>query len=107
MKLIVAFVHASHANHVVQLLERAGLFLLAVSRVHGVVHPDEPIFRPELAAEGSPEVRVEAYCEDARVEEVVALIQETGRVGDFPSGAVFVHPVDQVAKIGPSRRLEP
>lgn len=105
MKLIVAFVHSAQASHVVRVLERAGLFLLALSRVHGVVHPDEPIVRADLGAEGGPEVRLEAYCEDGRVEHVVALIQETARVGDFPSGAVFVHPVEHAAGIRTTRPL--
>lgn len=94
MKLIVAFVHPSHAGPVVRALEQAGLYHLSLSRVHGLVQPDAPIVRADLGAEGELEVRLEAYCEDARVEKVVELIRENGRIGGLPSGAVFVHPVD-------------
>jgi len=95
MKLILAYVHPSHADRIVHALERAGLYQLSLTRVHGVVHPDEPIVRPDMGSVGSPETRIEAYCEDDRAESVVALIRETGHVGNLPSGVVFVHPVDQ------------
>lgn len=94
MKMIVAFVHASHAGSVVRALEQAGLYHLSLSRVHGIVQPDAPIVRADMGAEGELEVRLEAYCEDARFEQVVGLIREIGHVGGLPSGAVFVHPVD-------------
>ena len=100
MKLIVAFVHPSHAGPVVRALERAGLYHLSLSRVHGVVQPDAPIVRPDLGPEGEPEVRLEAYCEDARVEQVVGLIREKGHVGGLPSGTVFIHPVDHAWRVG-------
>ena len=100
MKLIVAFVHPSHADRVIQVLERAGLFQLSVAHVHGVVHPGGPIVRADMAPEGGSEVRLEAYCDEARVEQVVALIQQAARIGDLPSGAVFVHPVEQAWGIG-------
>lgn len=102
MKLIVAFVHPSQADRVIQVLEVAGLFQMSAARVHGVVHPGGPIVRAALATEGSPEVRLEAYCEDSQVEHVVTLIKEAARIGDLPGGAVFVHPVEQAWGIGPS-----
>lgn len=97
MKLVVAFVHADHAHGVVQALERSGLFHVSFSRVLTVVQPDAPIFRPELASEGDWDVRLEAYCADDRVEQVMALIRERAHVGALPCGAVFVHPVEQAA----------
>lgn len=102
MKLIVAFIHPSQADRVVQVLERAGLFQMSVARVHSVVHPGGPIVRADLAPEGSSEVRFEAYCEEPRVEHVVTLRKEAARIGDFPAGAVFVHPVEQAWGLGPS-----
>lgn len=102
MKLIVAFVHPGQSGRVVRALEKAGVYHLSLSRVHGVVQPDAPIVRADMGGEGEPEVRLEAYCEDARVEQVVGLIQDRGHVGDFPSGAVFVHPVDQAWRVGHS-----
>lgn len=100
MKLIVAFVHPAQAGRVVRSLEEAGVYHLSLSRVHGVVQPDAPIVRADMGAEGEPEVRLEAYCQDAQVEQVVGLIRDRGRVGDMPSGAVFVHPVDQAWCVG-------
>lgn len=100
MKQIVAFVHSSHANRIVRALETAGLYQLATSRVHGVVHPGEPIVRADLADEGGAEVRLEAYCDEDRLEMAVRLIREHGHIGDFPSGAVFVLPVEQAWDIG-------
>ena len=94
MKLIVAFLHPLHAEPVVRALEQAGLYHLSLSRVHGLVQPDAPIVRADMSAEGELEVRLEAYCEDARSEQVVGLIREKGHVGGLPSGTVFVHPVD-------------
>lgn len=100
MKLIVAFVRPSHAGRVVHALECAGLYQLSLGRVHGVVHPDELITRADMGSDGSAEVRLEAYCQDDRVEQTVALIRETGHIGDLPSGTVFVHPVEQAGVIG-------
>jgi nitrogen regulatory protein P-II 1 len=95
MKAIVAFVHPARASQVVQKLEQTGLYHLSLSRAHVVVQPDAPIERPQLAPEGDPEVRLEAYCADDQVESVLALIRQAGHVGDLPSGAVFVHAVEQ------------
>ena len=102
MKLIVAFVHPSHSGRVVRTLEKVGLYHLSLSRVHGVVQPDGPIVRPDMGGDGELEVRLEAYYEDARTDQVVALIREQGHVGDLPSGAVFVHPVDRALCVGNS-----
>lgn len=102
MKMIVAFVRPSLADRIVRVIERAGLYHLSLCRVHGVVHPSETIVRADLAPEGEADVRLEAYCDDARVEQVVALIREAGRIGDLPGGAVFVVPVEQYAGIGPA-----
>lgn len=99
MKLIVAFVHPSHAGPVVRALDQAGLYHLSLSRVHGVAQPDAPIVRADMGGEGEPEVRLDAYCEDTRVEQVVALIRDKGHVGDLPSGVIFVHPVDQAWRV--------
>jgi len=100
MKLIVAFVHPDHAGRVVRALEKAGVYHLSLSRVHGIVQPDAPIVRADLGGEGAPEVRLETYCEEALVEQIVGLIQDRGHVGDLPSGAVFVHPVDRAMGVG-------
>ena len=100
MKLVVAFVHPAQADRVVLALERAGVYHLSLSRVHGVVQPDAPIVRADMASEGAAEVRLEVYCEEARVEQVVGLIRDRGHIGDLPSGAVFVHPVDHACGVG-------
>ena len=100
MKLVVAYIHPIQAGRVVRALEEAGVYHLSHSRVHGVVQPDAPIVRADLGSEGESEIRLEAYCEEARVAHVVGLIRDRGHVGDLPSGAVFVHPVDQAWGVG-------
>lgn len=106
MKQIVAFVRPSHAGRVVHALESAGLYHLSFCRIHEVVHPDGPIVRAQMGSDGSTEVRVEAYCEQDRVEHTVALIRELGRVGDLLAGAVFVHSVDEAWSIGSGHHTE-
>lgn len=106
MKMIVAFVRPSLADRVVRVIERAGLYHLSLSRVHGVAHPNETIVRADMAPEGEANIRLEAYCEDARVEQIVAVIREVGRIGDLPVGAVFVVPVEQHEAIGSSMTPE-
>lgn len=103
MKRVVAFVHADRAQRVVQALERAELFHLSMSRVHAIVQPDTPIVRAQLASEGWPEVRLEAYRADQRVDSVVALIRERTQTGELPTGAVFVHPVELGSALHQSR----
>lgn len=100
MKMVVAFVRPSQADRIVHVLDRAGLFQLSLSRVHGVVRPNAPVVRADMAPEGELEIRLEAYCENDRVEHVVAVIHEMGRVGDLASGAMFVHPVDRAWGVG-------
>jgi len=100
MKLVVAFVHPAQAGGVVRALEQAGVYHLSLSRVHGIVQPDAPIVRADMGGEGEPEVRLEAYCEDVRIEHIVGLIRDRGHVGDLPSGTVFAHPVDHAWGIG-------
>ena len=102
MKVIVAFVRPSLAARIVRVIEGAGLYHLSVSRVHCIVHPKEAIVRPDMSPEGEADVRLEAYCEDARAEQIVAVIREVGRIGDLPVGAVFVVPVERHESIGPS-----
>ena len=106
MKQIVAFVRPSHAGRVVHALESAGLYHLSFCRIHKVVHPDGPIVRAQMGSDGSAEVRIEAYCEQDRVEHAVALIREFGRVGELPAGAVFVHSVDEALSIGSGHHTE-
>jgi len=96
MKMIVAFVRPSLAARIVGVIERAGLYHLSLSRVHCIVHPSDA----GMAPEGEADVRLEAYCEDARVEHLVAVIREVGRIGNLPVGAVFVVPVDRHEPIG-------
>ena len=100
MKLVVAFVHPAQAGRVVRALEKAGVYHLSLSQVHGILKPDAPIVRADMGGEGEPEVRLEAYCEDGRVEHIVGLIRDRGHVGELPSGTVFVHPVDHAWGIG-------
>ncbi len=87
-------------------LESAGLYHLSFCRIHKVVHPDGPIVRAQMGSDGSAEVRIEAYCEQDRVEHAVALIREFGRVGELPAGAVFVHSVDEALSIGSGHHTE-
>lgn len=102
MKMIVAFVRPSLAERIVRVIERAGLYHLSLSGVRGIVHPNEAIIRADMAPEGEADVRLEAYCEDAPVEQIVAVIREVGRIGDFLVGAVLVVPVDRHEAIGSS-----
>lgn len=102
MKMIIAVVRPSLAERIVRVIERAGLYHLSLSGVRGIVHPNEAIVRADLAPEGEADVRLEAYCEDARVERIVAVIREVGRIGDLPVGAMFVAPVGQHESLGPS-----
>ncbi len=102
MKMIVAFVRPSLAERIVRVIELAGLYHLSLSGVRGIVHPNEAIVRADLAPDGEADVRLEAYCEDARVEQIMAVIREVGRIGDFPVGVVFVVPVDRHEALGPS-----
>ena len=100
MKLVVAFIHPAQAGRVVRSLEQIGVYHLSLSQVHGVVQPDAPIVRADMAGEGDAQIRLEVYCEEVLVERAVGLIRERGHVGDLPSGALFVHPVDQAWGVG-------
>ena len=107
MKMIVAFVRPSLAERIVRVIERAGVYQLSLTQVQVIVNPNKAIVRAEMAPEGEVDTRLEAYCEDARVEQIVAAIREGGRIGDLPVGAVFVVPVDRYEAIGCSFNEHP
>jgi nitrogen regulatory protein PII len=96
VKQIIAVVKPYLAEKVVEALRRAPLEALAVREVKGYGRQKsylEEYGQSEYALAFLPKVEIEAWVDDARVEEVVQRINQVARTGRMGDGKVFVLPV--------------
>lgn len=108
MKQITALLHANRLSDIVHALEAAGERRLSVVHAQGLLQASssrEQDYSVELGERVTQEIRLDVFCEDARVDELVTLIQLHARTGLKRSGWIFVtsleaahpidHPIDQ------------
>ena len=96
MKQIIAVVKPYLAEKVVQALRRAPLEALTVREVKGYGRQKnylEEYGQSEYALAFLPKVEIEAWVDDARVNEVVDRITQVARTGRLGDGKVFVVPL--------------
>lgn len=96
MKQIIAVVKPYLAEKVVEALRRAPLEALVVHEVRGYGRQKNYLADygdSEYALAFLPKVELEAWVDDARVEEVVERITQIARTGRMGDGKVFVMPV--------------
>jgi nitrogen regulatory protein PII len=96
VKQIIAVVKPYLAEKVVEALRRAPLEALAVREVKGYGRQKNYLDKygqSEYALAFLPKVEIEAWVDDARVEEVVQRINQIARTGRMGDGKVFVLPV--------------
>jgi nitrogen regulatory protein PII len=96
VKQIIAVVKPYLAEKVVEALRRAPLEALAVREVKGYGRQKnylDEYGQSEYALAFLPKVEIEAWVDDARVEEVVQRINQVARTGRMGDGKVFVLPV--------------
>jgi len=103
LKHLIAIVKPYLAEKVVEALRRAPLEALTVREVKGHGRQKnylEEYGQSEYALAFLPKVEIEAWVDDARVQEVVERITQfadTGRMGD---GKIFILPVSEFEPIG-------
>ena len=98
MKQIIAVVKPYLAEQVVEALRRAPLEALAVREVKGYGRQKnylEAYGESEYALAFLPKVEIEAWVDDARVNEVVDRITQVASTGRMGDGKVFVLPIQQ------------
>lgn len=96
MKQIVAIVKPYLAEKVVEALRRAPLEALTVREVKGYGRQKDHLAeygQSEYALAFLPKVEIEAWVDDARVNEVIDRITQVARTGRMGDGKIFVLPV--------------
>ena len=96
MKQIIAVVKPYLAEKVVEALRRAPLEALAVREVRGYGRQKnylEEYGQSEYALAFLPKVEIEAWVDDARVNEVVERIGQVAHTGRMGDGKIFVLPI--------------
>jgi nitrogen regulatory protein PII len=102
VKQIIAVVKPYLAEKVVQALRRAPLEALAVREVKGYGRQKnylDEYGQSEYALAFLPKVEIEAWVDDARVNEVVDRITQVARTGRMGDGKVFIVPISSFESI--------
>jgi nitrogen regulatory protein PII len=102
VKQIIAVVKPYLAEKVVQALRRAPLEALAVREVKGYGRQKNSLDeygQSEYALAFLPKVEIEAWVDDARVNEVVDRITQVARTGRMGDGKVFIVPISSFESI--------
>jgi len=96
VKQIVAIVKPHLAEPLIEELTRAPLEALVVSEVRGYGRQKDHLDQygeTEYALAFLPKLEIEAWVDDARVAEVLNLIEEFARTGRLGDGKIMVLPV--------------
>lgn len=102
MKHVVAIVKPFLAEQVVDALRRGPVEALSVREVKGYGRQKdylEQYRETEYALAWLPKVEIQCWVDDARVEEVVAKIEELSRTGRMGDGKVFIMPVSRFTNV--------
>ncbi len=102
MKEIRAYVHHVRSAAVVEALCEAKYKNITLIDVKGTLKALSESEQDYSSGAGViiSEVQVSLICEDQQVNDVVAIIQRTAKIGPKVSGWVMVYPIDQLLPIG-------
>jgi nitrogen regulatory protein P-II 1 len=104
MKQLIAIVKPYLAEKVVEALRRAPLEAFTVREVKGFGRQKnylEEYGQSEYALAFLPKVEIEAWVDDARVQEVVERISQVARTGRMGDGKILILPVSEFEPILP------
>jgi nitrogen regulatory protein PII len=102
MKQLIAIVKPYLAEKVVEALRRAPLEAFTVREVKGFGRQKnylEEYGQSEYALAFLPKVEIEAWVDDARVQEVVERISQVARTGRMGDGKILILPVSEFEPI--------
>ena len=104
MKQLIAIVKPYLAEKVVEALRRAPLEAFTVREVKGFGRQKnylDEYGQSEYAQTFLPKVEIEAWVDDARVQEVVERISQVTRTGRMGDGKILILPVSDFEPIAP------
>ncbi|WP_165173635.1 MULTISPECIES: P-II family nitrogen regulator [unclassified Adlercreutzia] len=102
MKRIIAIVRPEKLEALKDALFAANVSGMTISQVNGCgnQHGWTEYFRgTEVLLNMVPKVKFEVVVDDARVDELVEVIQAAARTGSVGDGKIFISPVEQVIRI--------
>ncbi|MFY2764839.1 MULTISPECIES: P-II family nitrogen regulator [Arenimonas] len=102
MKRITALLHAHRMSDIVHALEAAGERRLSVVQARGLLRASsarEQDYSVELGERVTQEIQLDVFCEDERVDAIIALIRQHGRTGQVNAGWIFTSSIDDVLLI--------
>ncbi len=102
MKKIEAIIRPIKVEEVKNSLEKAGYVSLTITEVKGRGQQKgiKQVWRGrEYVVDILPKVKVELTVKDENADEVVGVIQQSAKTGNFGDGKIFVIPVEKVVRI--------
>jgi nitrogen regulatory protein P-II 1 len=102
MKKIEAIIRPTKVEEVKNALDKAGFVSLTITEVKGRGQQKgiKQIWRGnEYTVDILPKVKIELTVQDEKADEVVSVIQESARTGNFGDGKIFIIPVEKIVRI--------
>lgn len=102
MKQIKAFVHRNRVSDIVHALDAAGFTRLSLFDVKGMLRAlsaREQEYSVELGEKMINEIQMELFCEDAQVEQAVAIFKAKGSTGKPDAGWLYISDVEHSVRI--------
>lgn len=102
MKLIKAFVHRNRVSDIVHALDAAGFTRLSLFDVKGMLRAlsaREQEYSVELGEKMINEIQMELFCEDAQVEQAIAIFKAKGSTGHSDAGWLYISDVERSVRI--------
>ena len=95
MKKIECIIRPAKLSDLEQALRQVGVGGMTVSEAKGFgneqTRPDEYLFLPKT--------KVEVYCEDGQVDDIVRVICETCHSGKLGDGKIAIIPIEEIVRI--------
>ena len=107
MKLVIAYIRAEYAAHVVRELHNAGVGGLTAYAVRGMSGETSTFLyskRPFEINHLPESVKLEVVCAEESIDRIVNLVAQAARTGDPGDGIIAVQDVERVRRI---RDIEP
>jgi nitrogen regulatory protein P-II 1 len=107
VKIIVAVIKPFVLSNVKAALEAAGVEGMTIAEAHGFGRQrgHTEVYRgSEYEVDFVPKIRLEIVVDDARVDEVVAVLLDAAHTGTIGDGKVWVIPVDTAVRIRTGER---
>lgn len=102
MKKVEAIIRPTKVEDVKNALEKAGFISLTITEVKGRGQQKgiKQVWRGrEYTVDILPKVKVELTVQDEKADEVIGIIVQSAKTGNFGDGKIFVIPVEKIVRI--------